>query len=128
MLGDAPLRLRDKENNSLLPRHGVRGSPTSQKHPHQHQQLAGSTRSKAVAADAHLRHQRITQALAKQRVKRLAAYFAAWQNETKQGQVHLKGAHSMLQWRKLLRIWKVGLPCVDKLCCVIQTCTDQSDI
>ena len=47
------------------------------------------------------------QALQKQRLKQLAVCFQSWSAEAKQGQVHLRGAASMLQWRKLLRIWKV---------------------
>ena len=37
----------------------------------------------------------------------MAACFKAWYEAAKQRQVQLKGAGSMLQWRKLLRIWKV---------------------
>lgn len=48
------------------------------------------------------------QALAKQKLKQKAACLEAWCEAAKQGQVHLKGAGSMLQWRKLLRVWKVG--------------------
>lgn len=47
------------------------------------------------------------QALQKQRLKQMAVCFESWSAEAKQGQVHLRGASSMLQWRKLLRIWKV---------------------
>ncbi len=53
------------------------------------------------------KHQLIVQALSKQRLKRLSAWFEAWKGIAKEGQVNLKGAGSMLRWRKLLRIWKV---------------------
>lgn len=53
------------------------------------------------------------QALQKQRVKQLAICFEFWSAEAKQGQVHLRGATSMLQWRKLLRFWKVWLPILE---------------
>lgn len=49
------------------------------------------------------------QALQKQRLKQLAIFVEVWREKAKQGQVHFRGAGSMLQWRKLLRIWKVRL-------------------
>ncbi len=62
-----------------------------------------------VPSSAAARQQRIMQALSKQRVKRMSAWFVAWLGITREGQVHLKGAGSMLKWRKLLRMWKVLL-------------------
>ena len=47
------------------------------------------------------------QALAKQKLKRLSAWFAAWRALAKEAKMELLGASSMLKWRKLLRIWKV---------------------
>ena len=55
------------------------------------------------------KQQRIMQALSKQRLKRMSAWFEAWLGVAREGQVHLKGAGSMLKWRSLLRIWKVLL-------------------
>ena len=62
-----------------------------------------------VPSSTAARQQRIMQALSKQRLKRMSAWFVAWLGVTREGQVHLKGAGSMLKWRKLLRIWKVLL-------------------
>ena len=66
-------------------------------------------RGKQAAISAAASHQRITQALAKRRLKQLSAWFEAWSAAAKEGQVHLRGASSLLTWRKLLRIWKVML-------------------
>ena len=66
-------------------------------------------RGKQAAISAAASHQRITQALAKRRLKQLSAWFEAWSAAAKEGQVHLRGASSLLTWRKLLRIWKVTL-------------------
>ena len=76
----------------------------------QHRQLANGIRRKTAATADHARQQGIMRALQQQRLKQLAIYFEFWSAEAKQGQVHLRGATSMLQWRKLLRIWKVWLP------------------
>ncbi|KAA6424263.1 MAG: hypothetical protein FRX49_05475 [Trebouxia sp. A1-2] len=66
-------------------------------------------RGRQVPSSAAARQQSIMQALSKQRLRQMSAWFAAWLGITREGQVHLKGAGSMLKWRKLLRIWKVLL-------------------
>ncbi|DBA67260.1 TPA: hypothetical protein ACH3X2_001569 [Trebouxia sp. C0005] len=63
-------------------------------------------RGRQVPSSAAARQQSIMQALSKQRLRQMSAWFAAWLGITREGQVHLKGAGSMLKWRKLLRIWK----------------------
>ena len=67
----------------------------------------GSSKQAPISAAA--RHQRIVQALAKRGLKQMSAWFEAWSAVAKEGQVHLRGASSLLTWRKLLRIWKVKL-------------------
>ncbi|KAL3139777.1 hypothetical protein ABBQ38_004080 [Trebouxia sp. C0009 RCD-2024] len=81
-------------------------SPTSMPPVDQKSQLVGGNRRQAAATADHARRQRIMQALQMHRLKQLAGCFEAWSAEAKQGQVHLRGAGSMLRWRKLLRIWK----------------------
>ena len=83
------------------------GSASSGGRSGQQRQIAPGIRRKSAATADHARQQCIMQALQKQRLKQLAVGFEFWSAEAKQGQVHLRGATSMLQWRKLLRIWKV---------------------
>ncbi len=123
----APMRLRypvlrDVKNDlssdrqaSKQPVHskGIRGSTSAGNAASETQQHElGSGRR--VPSSAAARQQRIMQALSKQRLKRMSAWFVAWLGIAREGQVHLKGAGSMLNWRKLLRIWKVLLPYLNR--------------
>lgn len=94
---------------STLARHATatQGCALANQRGGQHRQLADSIRRKTAATADYARQQRITQALQKQMLKQMTVCFESWRAEAKQGQVHLRGASSMLQWRKLLRIWKV---------------------
>ena len=73
-------------------------------------------RQQAKAADS--QHVRIKETIAKQRVKRLSALFEAWRGAAHEGHVNIQGAARMLQWRKLLRIWKA---CIS--CCLMHQCS-----
>ena len=87
---------------------GIRGSTSAgnaASETKQHELGSG----RQIPSSAAARQQCIMQALSKQRLKRMSAWFMAWLGITREGQVHLKGAGSMLKWRKLLRIWKVLL-------------------
>ena len=96
--------LRDRSN--AMPAH-----PSSSQGPHsktvQKPITAGQAKARPAPVNAIAKHQRIMQALAKQKLKRLSAWFAAWRALAKEAKVELLGASSMLKWRKLLRIWKV---------------------
>ena len=67
------------------------------------------------------------QALQKQRLKQMEPCFEVWRAGAKQGQVHLRGASGMLQWRKLLRIWKVlvllSAACLELHLCLHSYCS-----
>ncbi len=109
--------LRDMKNDmssdrkaSKQPVHskGMRGSTSAgnaASETKQHELGSG----RQVPSSAAARQQRIMQALSKLRLKRMSEWFVAWLGITREGRVHLKGAGSMLKWRKLLRIWKVLL-------------------
>lgn len=55
------------------------------------------------------RHVMIKELMAKHSLRRLSTVFGAWRVAANEGRVNLQGAARMLQWRKLLRIWKVLL-------------------
>lgn len=113
--------LRDRTNDMLLAAPNtapLQRSPTSKQITQHNRQVTAPSRARP---DIHLlRHQRqraneqhvrIKEAVAKHKLKRVSAVFAAWKGVAHEGHVNLQGAARMLQWRKLLRIWKV-LACI----------------
>ena len=112
--------LRDRHNDILLT---VPSTATAQHSPIRKPLHLPNNKPAAVAQDrraaAHLlrqqskaaddQHVRIKEAIAKQKVKRMSALFVAWKGAAHEGRVNLQGAARMLQWRKLLRIWKACL-------------------
>lgn len=125
-----PAVLRDRKNDMLLTA-APHGSPVS-KPPHQCRLLPVANRTRPVLSSqrpqsrhAIDQHTRIKKAIAKQKLKRLSAVFASWRSTAHASLINLHGAARMLQWRKLLRVWKVPpLPSLlFKLCC---RCADAS--
>lgn len=81
---------------------------------HLYQQMPCATDTKPTrhmhrqaSTQAENQHTCIKEAIAKQKLKRAFAFFASWRSAAHESHVNLQGAARMLQWRKLLRLFKV---------------------